>query len=225
MFFNKISTLAPGCVQGLNQMLNEGEVEYERLSQILIWKQVEGLALKIHSSQGHLFGTSKLRHLYTVADLSCRWAKSFYTANDFQECHYRMASCQAIGLLHETMRYGATFEELVEAADETVARSVAELTEDVRLPYPRRLKLLANQVGLAGEPAQLVQLADLCADVSLFAGKGKVTVSLDWLERASEVCTVLTKLHASAELSSRLRSVRSGLDQIDKKAYSNRSNR
>ncbi|NIN63607.1 MAG: hypothetical protein GTO63_02595, partial [Anaerolineae bacterium] len=62
------------------------------------------------------------------------------------------------------MDWGGNYEDLIYVADETVARLVSALTGDRRIPKPKRMDLLANQIGLGGAPAQIIKLADLQHD-------------------------------------------------------------
>ena len=139
------------------------EVEYERLREGLVWEDINGFAGSVHAAQTHVDGSSKLTHLYVVSDLAGRYAARYFEEAGVEpfEQKYLAIVCRAAGLLHEAMAAGKDYEELVGVSDEAVARVVASLTPDVRLPRPKRLQVQANHWGLASEAGQLVALADL----------------------------------------------------------------
>jgi (p)ppGpp synthase/HD superfamily hydrolase len=141
--------------------INDKKVEYECLRDGLIWAEVEGVARTIHAGQTHVDGSPKLTHLYVVSELAGRYAQRYFADSDLFEQRYLCIVCRTAGLLHEALSYGQDFESLVDASDEAVARLVAGITPDNRLPRPKRHHQLANQVGLAPESAQLIVLADL----------------------------------------------------------------
>jgi len=148
----------------------EADVEYERLRDGLVWAGVDDFARCAHAAQRHVDGASKLAHLYVVSELAGRHAERYYAGADLFEKRYMTLVCKATGLLHEAMVAGRDYEDLVDAADEAVAGLVAALTPDLREPRSKRTHLLANRVGLAAEPAQLVMLADLQHEVISLRG-------------------------------------------------------
>ena len=100
-------------------------------------------------------------HLYAVGELAAHYASlTSDSIPDFPQ-RYRISVCRVAGYAHQLMESGCSFEDVVQIADEAVARIVAAVTPDVRYPEPRRMELFANQVGLAPVDAQLVKFADI----------------------------------------------------------------
>jgi hypothetical protein len=161
----------------------EQELEYERLCGNLKSEAAGELALALHAAHEQLIGGSKLIHLYAVANLAQQLAEAFYSETDFHAQRYWKLSCYIAGLLHEAMICGGTFEMLVAVSDETVARMVGCLTPDNRIPAPRRLSLLSNQIGLGGAPVQLVKLADMQHDCFQLLGYDLTTLDDNLLSR------------------------------------------
>jgi hypothetical protein len=203
---------------------DDQETEYDRLHMTLDREAVIAFAQHRCTLLGH--APDKLIHLAAVADLAQRYAAILYKDADFTEQRYRAQVCAAAGFLHEAMLHGCDFERLVEVADEAVARVVAAVTPDVRQPVPRRVQLLANQVGLAGGDAQLVKLADLRHDCTCYAhltesDPGRVR---DWLEEAREILTCLHQLTGTT-LSSRIDAVREEVGKLDRATRAHRRRR
>lgn len=185
----------------------EQEVEYERLCDSLTGKGSDELALRLHAAHVQLGGGSKLIHLHAVSELAAQYSNTFYAEYDFSAQRYWGLSCRLAGLLHESMDWGGTFEDITSVADETVARTVAVLTADRRLPRPKRLELLANHIGLGDPAAQLIKLADLQHECFHLLGQnlGKsndvvLVIIEDWLDEARFLARSMIKIRESVEL-------------------------
>lgn len=144
----------------------EQEIEFDRLCIALTGDGSDQLVQLLHASQKQFYGTSKLIHLRTVSELAFNHAVAYYEDHDFNEQRYRKTSCRLLGLLHETMDWGASFEDIVFVSDEIVAHGVAALTIDKRLARPKRLELYVNQLGRAPDYVQIAKLADLQHDAT-----------------------------------------------------------
>lgn len=185
----------------------EQEVEYDRLCDSLTGKGSDELVLRLHAAHTQLGGGSKLIHLHAVSELAAQYAVQFYNEQDFNAQRYWGLSCRLTGLLHEAMEWGGTFEDVTSVADETVARMVASLTADRRLPRPKRLELLANQVGLSSPGVQLIKLADMQHDCFHMLGMnllksndGMLALIEDWLDEARLVVRSMGKIREVTEL-------------------------
>jgi hypothetical protein len=185
----------------------EQEVEYERLCDSLTGKGSDELALRLHAAHVQIGGGSKLIHLHAVSELAAQYVDHYYNGHDFNEHRYWSLGCRLTGLLHEAMEWGGTFEDVVAVADETVARLVASLTADRRLPKPKRLELLANKVGLAAPAAQLVKLADMQHDCFHLCGlnlhkesDAQLNIISDWLDEARLLLRSMARIRESMEI-------------------------
>lgn len=198
---------------------NETSLDYDRLCSALDRRGIEAFA----QYRAILIGgqPDKVAHLAAVGELARRYALLYYRDGDILEKKYRTAVCEAAGILHESLEQGCRFEDLVGAADESVARVVAGLTADVRLPGPKRMLLLSNQVGLGSVDVQIVKLADLRHDCTVharFAESEPVRVR-DWLEEATAVASSFHKC-AESSLASRIKSLKLDLRELDAKTKS-----
>lgn len=200
----------------------EHEVEYDRLCDALTGRGAETMAIRLHASQQQLSGSSKLSHLHAVSELSNRYADLFYNEADFNAQRYYKTCCRLAGLLHESMEWGGVFEQIVAVADETVARMVADITPDRRIPRPKRRRLYFNQIGLARPPAQLVKFADLQHEAhNLFSIPPKALKSSTvetirfWVEDALEVIPLLDKLKECYALIAPLAKLKVQLDELN----------
>lgn len=176
-------------------MVDEQELEYERL-QINLDRQAI-LAFAQHQAQLMGGGVERLAHITAVGELCLKYVKALDPDADPMAQKYFCSVCEAAGFLHETMQQGCDFEALVAVSDEAVAKIVASLTPDVRLPRPRRAALLGNQLGLATLHTQLVKLADMrheCA-VRLKQAESDPQAARDWLTEEDAIYGCLTKLH------------------------------
>lgn len=193
----------------------EGELEFDRLHAMVSWPQIERYAHKLHASQGHLGDTPKLRHCHAVSELAARYAKEIFYDDDFFAQRYRTLVCRAGGMLHEAIDTGAFFEEVVKAGDEHIARLVASVSMDRRLPGPKRIRIYGNQIGLASAAAQAVKLADLQHDCLL------LTRNLDlpaeaWVEEAKDILGSLGRIHAVPALALHAKQLKEDLQALDK---------
>jgi len=194
----------------------ETEVEFDRLRTAVSWGQVEEHARKLHSGQGH-HNVPKLRHCYGVAELAARHARHVFRDCDFFAQRYRELACRAGGLLHEAMDCGASFEDVVRAADEAVAQLVASITADRRLPRPKRARVYTNQVGLASAAAQAIKLADLQHDCLLLKGARPGPETEAWAEEAREVLASLGRIHTVAALAEQVWHLKADLQAMARK--------
>ena len=182
-------------------MDDDQELEFGRLAQALSLSTIEQLAVDLHGGQTSADGEPRVRHLYAVADLASRLSRGYF--EDMGPCSqaYWSTVCQATGLLHESVCRGLAFEDLVTAADESVARAVVDGTPDFRLPAPLRLERYINQLGLASGPVQLVKLCDLRHEAGLrlrsLNGRPKPVIresAAVWLAETRLIVPVLTKV-------------------------------
>lgn len=75
-----------------------------------------------------------------------------------------LQTAELAGLLFYALdRYGCTFEDLCNLASFEVAKTVATLTPDHRLPHPKRVTTWLSQVGQAPLHVKLVKLAEAAA--------------------------------------------------------------
>jgi len=213
----------------------EQKVEYERLCDSLTGKGSDELVLRLHAAHTQLGGGSKLIHLHAVSELASQYSNTFYDEQDFNTQRYWGLSCRLAGLLHESMDWGGTFEDITSVADETVARMVSSLTADRRLPRPKRLELLANHIGL-GEPAvQLIKLADLQHECFHLLGQNLIksndavlAISEDWLNEARLIIRSMVKIRESSEIDGQVADFYVKLSELDVKieeAWKRRSKR
>jgi hypothetical protein len=198
------------------------DVEYERLREGLVWAGIDDFARSAHAAQRHLDGSPKLAHLYVVSELAGRHAERFYSDGDLFEKRYMTLVCKATGLLHEAMGAGRTYEDLVDAADEAVASLVAAVTPDGREPRSKRVHLLANRVGLAPEPAQLVVLADLQHEVVglravLARSEPPVAAVRQRSAECGELSACLGKIGRSAALAGVTAALAAALKDLDRR--------
>lgn len=200
----------------------EGEIEYERLTAAVTAHVAEDFIRERHAAQRLWDGTPRLTHAYAVSKLAEGYADLYYRDADFYQQTYCKLVCKLGGLLHESMEVGATFEDLVTISDEAVANTIASVTPDNRMPRPKRLKILANQIGLAKPPAQIIVLASLLHDsVRLEERFRKKTDPATiktirvWIEESREIFGVLGKIKESAFLVQPMATFRTGLIELD----------
>lgn len=191
------------------ELREEQTVEFSRLVKLFSWSTIDEFVTDRHSSQGCSWGESMLGHLYAVAKLAETLSYKVFDETDFNAQHYWAKVCRATGLLHESVRLaGSSFEELLELADTTTAKSVCDMTPDYRLPEPRRIEMWLNSVGLASAPAQLVVLADLRLEA---AAKRKLvekkrhtdSTTSRWIAAARAASDCLNKLDTREGLNQR----------------------
>jgi hypothetical protein len=202
----------------------EHEIEYDRLCDALTGRGADTMVIRLHASQQQLTGSSKLSHLHAVSELSGRYADLFYNEVDFNAQRYYKTCCKLAGLLHESMEWGGVFEQIVEVADETVARMVADLTPDRRTPRPKRRRLYFNQVGLARPPAQLVKFADMqheAQQLALIQPKSLKPTTIEtirfWVDDAQEIIPLLDKIKGCYALNAPLAKLKVQLDQLNER--------
>lgn len=135
--------------------------EYSRLTADLSLEKVDIKIRDLHSSKQNVDGSSKLSHLYAVGELAARHADRLYATSELFWRRYAVRVSRVAGLLHESILAGELYEGLIYTADEAVAQVVADATPDIRLVWPKRIELYANQLGRASVIAQLVKMADV----------------------------------------------------------------
>jgi len=202
----------------------EDEIEYERLMAALTCQAAENFIRDRHASQRTWDGAPLLTHLYAVSKLAEDYADLYFRDEDFYGHAYHKLVCRLGGMLHESMDWGATFEELTDVSDESVARAVAALTADRRLPRPKRLQILVNQVGLAMPTTHIIKMADLLHDTVRLneAFRRRPTIELArltelWIEESREVFHVMDKIKESAYLSQPVVNLKTSIAELDKK--------
>ena len=200
--------------------LDDQEVEYERVKEGLVWKDAEKLARALHTNSKHTDGTPKLAHLYTVSELAGRYAARFFADSSLMEQRYLASVCKFAGLLHESMVAGADFETLVKHADEAVARAVADLTPDCRMPRSARYELFVNRIGLAEPHTQLVALADMQHTVAALATwpistNAEMRQLRTRIDELQPVLASLGKLESSHVIAKPVQQARAALRSLD----------
>lgn len=207
----------------------EHEIEYDRLCSSLTGRGASIMALRLHASQQQLSGASKLSHLHAVSDLSGRYADMFYNESDFNAQRYYKTCCKLAGMLHEAMEWGGSFEQVIEVSDETVARVVAAITPDQRIPRPKRRKLLFNQIGLAKPPAQIVKFADiqheahqLVSTIPVGIKPSSIESILLWIEDAIEILPLLDKLRECYPFLAQLNKLKETLNELNTHCVNNK---
>lgn len=107
-------------------------------------------------------------HARLVSKASGRLAETYFADRVMvNDRLYHVAVCRLGGLLHEAIRFcGVSYEELAALTDKAVADVVGALSAHNGVPQPRRLDLLANQLGHGGPTAQLVKLVDFVCEAS-----------------------------------------------------------
>jgi len=200
---------------------HESEIDYERLLAAINNRAVESFIVSNHASQCLWDGSPRLPHLHAVSRIAEDYADLFFKEADFYQQTYGKVVCRLAGMLHESMDAGLTFEDLVGVADEAVARTVAGITADRRLPRPKRIEIYANQVGLANEYVQIVELANLLSDVVRVRDQMKHRVPAAtlvavrfWLQEANEIFKVLGKIKESLYLAQPFVNLEAGLDDL-----------
>lgn len=199
--------------------MDDHEIEFDRLHASIDRQAV--IAFAQHRTLLAGGDTTRLVHLNTVGELAGRYAEALHADLDFVEKRYRRQVCEAAGFLHDTLLQGCDFESLVSLADEAVAKVVAAVTPDVRLPAPKRMMMLGNAIGLAGGDAQLVKLADLRHEAVLKAAaveSDPVGVRA-WLSEASEVLSCLHQLR-NTPLVTRIDAVKAAVGDLDDRTRS-----
>jgi hypothetical protein len=141
-------------------MKGERAAEFEKPKANYDAEAIKAFAIETYRSRLFATGISQLTYAEEVCQGAWRLAWAFYADEeyDLSEQLYWSSVCETSGLLYDVLLLGRTFEDVIDVADEGVARTVAALTQDPRLPEPKRLEMYANQVGLAGRPTQLVKL-------------------------------------------------------------------
>ncbi len=202
----------------------EQRIEYERLCDSLTGRGSDELVLRLHAAHSQLGGGSKLIHLHAVSELAAQHANNFYVEHDFNAQRYWTTSCRLAGLLHESMDWGGNYEDLIYVADETVARLVSALTGDRRIPKPKRMDLLANQIGLGGAPAQIIKLADLQHDCFHLLGlplgrPDEMLLELmgEWLDDARLILRSMVKIQESPLLDAQVADLRVKMSQLSER--------
>lgn len=198
-------------------MFNDDQViEYERLYSSLDRQSIIAFAQHKAATVGYQVGRSV--HLMAVGSLAAKYVNVLYPDSDIVEKRYRHRTCEAAGFLHETMLQACTFEDIVTLADEAVARMVAAMTPDIREPAPKRIRLLANQIGLADRDAQVVMLADIRHDYDRYLkiAESDLESSLAWCGDAMSLLSHLRKLNETP-LHSRVKLLRDDLLAMDRR--------
>lgn len=163
---------------------------------------------RLHINHRRLFRQDTplvFEHLKKVGLAAKRLAQNYHEEleSSLYGTNYYARAAHLAGLLHESMlRTGTTFEQLVERSDVTVARTVAAITPDPRIPRPFRYERLANAIGCSGAVSQLVKLADLRHDCYLLLEMvaAKQPGLLDTVgEFCAECRAVLESMHALKE--------------------------
>ncbi len=193
---------------------DELDLDFDKLRSSL---DIQAIAAFAHNRCALAGGSpNRVSHLSEVGDDAYIYAGAIYTAVGLAELKYCRHVCQAAGLLHECMLQGCTFEDLVSVADEAVARLVATITPDIRMPRPKRLMTLANQIGLAPLTAAAVKLADLRHDMSLLGLDGDISRDSvkEWIEEAQTLSDSLHKLRTTP-LKGRLIELKSLIDTAE----------
>lgn len=193
---------------------DDQEIEYDRLYSTLDRAKI--IAFAQHRASMISFQAGRSVHLMAVGELAAKYVAILYPDTDRLERLYRTRVCESAGFLHETLLQACSFEDVVLLADEAVAKMVAALTPDMREPSPKRVKLLANQIGLADRDAQVVMLADLrheCDRHSRLAATEPAAVAA-WVDHAFSLLSHLRKLNETP-LHSRVRSLRDKLGELD----------
>ena len=200
----------------------EHEIEYDRLCDSLTGRGADTMVIRLHASQQQLAGGSKLSHLHAVSELAQRYADLFYNEADFNAQRYYKTCCRLAGLLHEAMEWGGAFEQVVEVADETVARMVADITPDRRIPRPKRRRLYFNQLGLAHPPAQLVKFADLqheAHNLLAIAPKALKQPTVEtmrfWVDDAIEIIPLLDKIKGCYHFVAPITKLKAQLEELN----------
>jgi hypothetical protein len=146
------------------------DLEFDRLSSDLLLPAVEDTAAKWFSVHRRLDQTSVFGHLQVVSKDACALFDRAADEMSLSAKRYWTKVCEAAGLLHESIVSGRRYEDVVAAADDAVANTVAALTPDIREPYSKRSFLLANRVGNATLIAKAVKLADIGSDLEMVEG-------------------------------------------------------
>jgi hypothetical protein len=129
-------------------------------------------------------------------------------------------------MIYAIERYGMAFQSVCDLADLEVARSVAELTHDQRLPEGLRKTRFPAQIGNGGSASQLVKLAE----IGVIQRRVISTFSRDqlreratrhwlrgWVEEAGAVLDAMHTIRAHKELATWFADCRRGLEQVTKR--------
>lgn len=195
----------------------EGIGELNHLAGELLKAAVDREVRGLHSVETHFDGTSKLQHLEAVSELSGRYANRFFAEADLFEQRYMVIVCRTAGLLHESMMVGLDFEQIVELTNETVARVVSDITPDQRYPWPKRLELYANRIGLARAETQIIKLADLQHSIraAAMASPERRPVAEKAVEEAKMLIDSFNKIEDDFDLGYRVKTLAADVKALD----------
>jgi len=147
----------------------EAEAEFEeRVERIryTIRPAVLDLIGRHHAMEMRPDGTSVLQHVLRTARGAARLMQIYMYNTPLQQQRYYIAAAETAAMLHEVMPVSRMcFEQLCLLTDPTIAAAVCALTPDLRLMTSTRQEHLCNAVGVNGELAQSVLLADMGLDL------------------------------------------------------------
>jgi hypothetical protein len=146
-----------------------------------------------------------------VSETAGKLARRIYRNETTVDAHCEVAACEAAGLLVYAIRYGCDFDELLDVADERVARVVSQASPDPRCDWPKRNRdLNANLRSGADASVLIVLLAEtICVlnelerrdDSELACHVSEVRT---WLAYRRELVPALKTLRESAAVSKRI---------------------
>lgn len=194
------------------------EVEFERLRAHINLEKIRNFLSLAFSAETKIDKSKTLTHLFSVATLARRHAETFFVDLHRADRSYQCDVVEATGLLHESMTAGFTFEDLIQHADEAVAKHVSDITPDIREPEVKRSVLYVNRVGHAEEVAQTVKLADIQHELVLWQKYAKQPNNCyflikNWCYEAREVLASLHKIEVKA--STLIKSLRNQIQVLD----------
>lgn len=168
--------------------------EYERTRSSIDLQAALVFAQHRHTTIG--LPATRLSHFSTVGELTDLYLTDLYfETKDFIAARYMKTVCKAAAYLHEVIQFGKSFEDVVKITDDFVAGLVAQITPDPRLPFPKRIRLFGNQIGLASAEAQVIKLADMRHTVKMLSeSPADKQECSDFLDECKQVIPCLHKL-------------------------------
>lgn len=154
-----------------------------------------------------------------VGRQAARLSQRFFYAGASDSSAAKITTARCAGMLVYAMElYGFDFEGVLAASEFAVARIVAGISPDVRLPTGRRNEHQCSNVAQADDISQLVKLAEIVASTAHLMGSiTAVDIAADpatyaeWTEGRIRILDVLHKIKGNAFLAATIHKVREDL--------------
>lgn len=201
------------------------EIEYVRLYSALKMNRILEFVKKRAYGVGR--SVEDFKHCVAVGELAATLFDRHGGDADatFVERDYRRAACRAAGYLHEAVTYGCNFDDVVEVADESVARLALGIAQDPRLPMPARSVEYANRVGRSGLEGHIVALADIRHEAHRRSGRVCTRTReyreeiAAWMKMATEVLKTMRRRFETSPLEDRWQRTKLAVRELDTLQY------